>query len=61
MNFRKLFKLLVVSGAMIGTGSGCAASAAQGAQSSDKKTSDGGVASAPTTPDAGQAGGVQGW
>jgi hypothetical protein len=59
MSFRKLFKLLVVSGAMIGTGSGCAANA-QSTQSGEKRTSDGGVASAPA-PDAGQGGGVQGW
>ena len=61
MLFKKLFKLLVVSGAMIGTGTGCAASAAQGSQSNDKKApaADGGVAAG--TADAGSGGGAQGW
>jgi hypothetical protein len=60
MLFKKLFKLLVVSGAMIGTGTGCAANA-QGTQSSDKKApaADGGVATG--SADAGSGGGAQGW
>jgi hypothetical protein len=53
MKFKKLFQLLVISGAVIGGTSGCAANA----QTKDKKmAADGG-----TTADAGSGGGVQGW
>jgi hypothetical protein len=54
MKFKKLFQLLVISGAVIGGTSGCAANA----QTKDKKmAADGGTAA----PDAGSGGGVQGW
>jgi hypothetical protein len=67
MHFRKLFQLLVVGGAVLGSSSGCSTPAR--AQAGDKK-SDGGEgttasgagraqADAGVTPDAG--GGVSGW
>ena len=62
MQFKKLFKLLVVSGAMMGAGStGCAARAADADKGSAKK----GAADAGTATDAGTkadtGGGAQGW
>jgi len=71
MLFKKLFRLLVVGGAVVGTGSGCAASA-QSQQTTEKKADgrdggadpDGGSASAQGA-DGGMAadagGGVTGW
>ena len=55
--FKKLFKLLVVSGAVIGTGSACTATAQD--SGSDKKVAQ--AADAGTTADAGTGGGTQGW
>jgi hypothetical protein len=58
MLFRKLFKLLVVSGAVIGGANGCAASAQTKQGDKMPASADGG-----TPPDAGTAsgGGVPGW
>ena len=65
MLFKKLFRLLVVSGTMMGAASGCAANAASGADpqtgASKKSASDAG-----TAPDAGAkaqdpGGGAPGW
>jgi hypothetical protein len=60
MLFRKLFRLLVVSGAVIGGSTGCASASAQTQQGGDQKQAarDGG-----TPPDAGATAGsgVQGW
>jgi len=60
MLFKKLFRLLVVSGSLMGAASGCAARAAE-AQAPKKDAPDAG-----TVPDAGQkaqdsGGGAQGW
>jgi hypothetical protein len=72
MLFKKLFRLLVLGGAMVGSGSGCAG-AAQSQAGADKgddrdggSRDDGGSAQAQdadggTAADAGSAGGVQGW
>jgi hypothetical protein len=63
MLFKKLFKLLVVSGALIGTGSACTATAqGSGSSSDDKKApqADGGTASGGSA-DAGTGGGAPGW
>jgi hypothetical protein len=71
MLFKKLFRLLVLGGAMAGTASGCAGGG-QGQDAVEKKPEgrDGGAAadagSAKAEPDAGSAadaggGGVQGW
>jgi hypothetical protein len=73
MLFKKLFRLLVLGGAMVGSASGCAA-AAQSQSAADKNPddrdggsqADGGSARAQdadagTAADAGSAGGVQGW
>jgi hypothetical protein len=59
MLFKKLFRLLVVSGTMMGAASGCAANAAD-AKAAAKKSDAG------TSPDAGSkapdpGGGAQGW
>ncbi len=61
MLFKKLFRLLVVSGSLMGAASGCAARAAEG-QAPKKDAPDAGTAA----PDAGQkaqdsGGGAQGW
>jgi hypothetical protein len=68
MLFRKLFRLLVLGGAVVGTTSGCA-TPGQDQQAAEKKPDggsapDGGTAKAQgsdggATPDAG--GGVSGW
>jgi hypothetical protein len=73
MLFKKLFRLLVLGGAMVGSASGCAGPA-QGQAATDKKgddrdggsPADGGTASAQgadggAAADAGTGGGVQGW
>jgi hypothetical protein len=54
MKFKKLFQLLVVSGAVIGTQQGCSNA---NAQTKDRKADAGSAAPA----DAGSGGGVQGW
>jgi hypothetical protein len=59
MLFKKLFQVLVLGGAVVGTSSACTPSAqAQGAA-----TKKGGMADAGRAPDAGTTagGGVQGW
>lgn len=68
MHFRKLFQLLVVGGAVMGTSSGCS-TPARAQQTSDKKSDGGDGATASgaktqagdggVTADAG--GGVSGW
>jgi hypothetical protein len=63
MLFKKLFKLLVLSGAVMGTGSACTATA-QSSPSSEKKTTPQADAGTPSDPpaDGGTAGGgAQGW
>ena len=67
MVFGKLFQLLVVGGAMMGTGatSGCS-SPARAEQTADKKATDAGTATSKDgktqgSADAGTGGGVQGW
>ena len=63
MLFKKLFRLLVVSGAMMGAASGCAARAADGLEAGAKK----GGRDAGPAPDAGSkktedtGGGAPGW
>ena len=70
MLFKKLFRLLVLGGAMVGTGTGCAGPGQ--AQAGDKKpesqsggsSPDGGMATAQdggAPADAGGGGGVVGW
>jgi hypothetical protein len=66
MLFKKLFRLLVVSGTMMGAASGCAARAADAPAGAAKKGSDAGTASDAGTPDAGAkaqdtGGGAPGW
>ncbi len=68
MQFRKLFQMLVVSGAAMGLASGCSTPAQAQQQgkdartdTTDKDTPDAGVAKAQD-PDAGTSGGgVSGW
>ena len=68
MQFRKLFQLLVVSGAAMGLSSGCSAPAQAQQQAGDPRASekkaapDGGIAKAQDS-DAGtqSGGGVSGW
>jgi hypothetical protein len=56
MSFKKLFQLLVLGGAVVGTNSACTSSAV--AQTAPKK----GMADGGTAPDAGATGGgVHGW
>jgi hypothetical protein len=62
MLFKKLFRLLVVSGTMMGAASGCAANAASPQGGESKKP----AADAGTAPDAGakaqeSGGGAPGW
>ncbi len=62
MLFKKLFRLLVVSGTVLGAGSGCAARAADAQASAKKGASDAGM----MAPDAGakaddKGGGAPGW
>ncbi|HTO97548.1 MAG TPA: hypothetical protein VMK66_10935 [Myxococcales bacterium] len=65
MLFRKLFQVLVVGGAVLGTGANSGCSTPASAQQPEKKGDGGAQASTQGTdagtPDAGSGSGVQGW